>query len=328
MRRRDFIATIGGAAAAPITWPVAAQAQLRALPTVGFLAMQELNAEQVAAFRKGLSETGYTEDRNVAIEFRSAHNEPARLSRLAADLVGRRVSVIATLGGPLPVLAVKAANATIPIVFETGGDPVQSGLVASFNRPGGNATGVSVMNVEIEAKRLGLLHEMVPGASRFAILANPDSLGLEARIASLQAAASTIGRQVELFYARSNREIDTAFASLVQKRVDALLLSTSALFFDRRVQVALLAARDGLPSMGYDRGFAEAGGLMSYATNYTDQVRQVGVYTGRILRGDKPADLPVMQPIKFEFVINLQTARTIGIEVPPLLLAIADAVIE
>ncbi len=300
------------------------------MPVVGYLyaGSPEPSAIQVAAFRKGLSETGYVEGRNVAIEFRWAHNEIDRLPELAADLVRRRVAVIVTPGSVTPALAAKAATTTIPIVFSSGADPVQSGLVASLNRPGGNVTGFSTMSNEIGAKRLGLLHELLPGAARFAVLVNPNSPTAELQIKDAQAAASTIGRQVEILYAGTNSEIDTAFASLVQKRADALLVSSEGFFTNRRVQLVTLAARHAVPAIYHVREFAEAGGLMSYGPSQTDQWRQVGIYVGRILKGEKPADLPVMRPTKFEFIINLQTARLLGITVPPTLLAIADEVIE
>jgi len=311
-------------------WPLAACAQQPAMPVVGYLyaGSPEPSAIQVAAFRKGLSETGYVEGRNVAIEFRWAHNEIDRLPELAADLVRRRVAVIVTPGSVTPALAAKAATTTIPIVFSSGADPVQSGLVASLNRPGGNVTGFSTMSNEIGAKRLGLLHELLPGAARFAVLVNPNSPTAELQIKDAQAAASTIGRQVEILYAGTNSEIDTAFASLVQKRADALLVSSEGFFTNRRVQLVTLAARHAVPAIYHVREFAEAGGLMSYGPSQTDQWRQVGIYVGRILKGEKPADLPVMRPTKFEFIINLQTARLLGITVPPTLLAIADEVIE
>jgi putative tryptophan/tyrosine transport system substrate-binding protein len=282
----------------------------------------------VAAFRKGLSETGFVEGRNVAIEYRWAHDDFARLPELAADLVRRRVAVIAAPGSSPGGLAAKAATTTIPIVFSTGVDPVQAGLVASFNRPGGNVTGILSMSLELGPKRLGLLHELLPGAARFAMLIDPTSPNAESEVTDLQAAAATIGRQIEVFYAGTNRDIDTAFASLVQKRSDALWVAPNTLFINRRVQIVTLAARHAVPAAYPDRQITEVGGLMSYGSSQADIHRQVGIYTGRILKGEKPADLPVMQPTRFEFVINLQTARTLGIEVPPTLLALADEVIE
>jgi putative ABC transport system substrate-binding protein len=273
-----------------------------------------------------LSEAGYVEGRNVAIEFSWANNDIARLPELAADLVRRRVAVIATPNGAPAALAAKTATTTIPIVFNSIGDPVQVGLVASFNRPGGNVTGVTSMALDLGPKRLGLLHDLLPVATRFAALV--DSNTARFAIADLRAAASAIGAQIEVLVANTSGEIDAAFASLLQKRADALMLMTSPLFGARRQQLAALAARHAVPVMYHDRIFTEAGGLMSYGTSLADVYRQVGVYTGRVLKGEKPADLPVLRPTRFEFVINLQTARTLGLDIPPGLLAIADEVIE
>jgi len=300
------------------------------MPLIGYLygGTPEATVNAVAAFRKGLGEQGFVEGRNVAIEYRFAQNEFDRLPALAADLVRRRVSVIVTPASSPASLAAKAATTTIPIVFSVGADPVQAGLVASFNRPGGNATGVSAMNTELTAKRLGLLHELVPRAARIAVLVNPNSPDAELLSREAQAAASAIGRQVEVLLTGTNREIDAAFASLAQKRAEALLVTNSNLFAARAVQLVTLAVHHRIPAIYYTREFAQAGGLLSYGQNRFEQIRQVGVYAGRILKGEKPADLPVMQPVKFELVINLQTARTLGIEVPPTLLAIADEVIE
>ena len=325
MKRREFITFVGGVTA----WPLTTRAQQAAMQVVGYLSLgvPEADTRRVAAFRKGLSDGGYVEGRNVAIEYRWALNDTDRLSELAADLVRRRVAVVAT-PGIAAALAAKAATKTIPIVFQGAADPVQIGLVASLNRPAGNITGVNSMNVELAAKRLGLLHALLPGASRFAVLVNPNIPVAESLIADARAAASTIGREIEVLTASTNREIDAAFASLAQKRVDALLISPQTLFDDRRVQLATLAVRYAVPSIYAGRDWVEAGGLMSYGTNYMDQLRQVGIYTGRILKGEKPADLPVVQAVKFEFVINLQTARTLGLAVPPTLLAQADELIE
>ena len=327
INRREFITLLGGAAA----WPFAARAQQPAkLPTVGYLyvASPEAHAGRVAAFRKGLSETGYVEGRDVAIEYRWAHNEPARLPGLVADLVNRPVTIIAA--GDLPsALAAKAASTTIPIVFETAADPVQAGLVASLNRPEANVTGVTNTGGELGAKRLGLLHELLPGAARFAVLVNPNNPVLaEAWIKDTRPAAAAIGVQLEILRASTHREIDAAFTSIAQKRIDALAVMPDNLFSTRHVQFATQAARHAVPAIYSNREYAEVGGLMSYGTNILDAYRQAGVYVGRILKGEKPANMPVLQPTKFEFVINLQTARTLDLTVPSSLLAVADEVIE
>jgi putative ABC transport system substrate-binding protein len=322
-----LLAILGGAAA---VWPLAARAQQPPMPVIGFLfgGSPEASANFVAAFRKGLGEAGYVEGQNVAIEYLWTHNDNDRLPELAADLVRRRVAVIVTPNFIAAALAAKAATATIPIVFGGGFDPVQAGLVASLNQPGGNVTGISFMSVETGGKRLGLLHELLPGAARFAVLVNPTNPNAEPNITEARAAASVIGRQIEVLAASTNRDIDTAFASLVQTRADALLVSPEPLFTTRRVQLVTLAAHHAVPTIYYIREFAEIGGLMSYGPNIADQYRQVGVYSGRILKGEKPGDLPILRPTKFEFVINLQTAKTFGLEVPTTLLARADEVIE
>jgi putative ABC transport system substrate-binding protein len=312
---------------------MAARAQ-RPTPAVGLLVTgaAEPNASFVEAFRKGLGEAGFVEGSNVAIEIRYGGNDIAHLSELAANLVQRRVAVIATLGGPAPVRAVKAANATTPIVFETGSDPIRAGLVASFNRPGGNATGVAVMNADLESKRLGLLHELLPRARRFAALINPSTISdtqlIESRIGDLRAGAAAIGAEIEILIAKNSSEINSAFGGLLEKRVDAILVTTSPLFSDRDVQLATLAARNSLPAMYFERHFVRIGGLMSYAASYSDQVRQVGIYVGRVLKGEKPSDLPVAQPTKFELAINLNTAKALGLTIPETLLATADEVIQ
>ena len=325
MRRRDFIALLAGAGAA---WPLAARAQQGATPLIGYLysGAEDAAGIGITAFRKGLGEAGFIEGRNVTIEYRFAGNQPERMSELAAELVRRRVKLIAAMG--TSVRAAKAATATIPIVFDTGGDPVQQGLVASLNRPGGNLTGVTFLGQELAPKRLGLLHEIIPHAKRFAMLVDPNTISGESSFQAVQAAAAAIGLNVEAFKAGSNREIDAAFASLVENRFEGVLINNSPSFNNRRLQLAILAARHVMPAIYYDRVFAEAGGLMSYGTSITDAYRQAGVYTGRILKGEKPADLPVMQSVKFEFVINLNTARAFGLSFPPGLLAIADEVIE
>jgi putative ABC transport system substrate-binding protein len=327
MRRRAFILALGGAAA----WPLAARTQQPAMPTIGFLhsASAAAYAALLAAFRKGLSEAGFVEGQNVTIEYRWGEGHNERLPALAAELVRRRVDVIVTPVSTAATLAAKAATATIPIVFVIGADPVKIGLVASLNRPGGNATGISDIGVELGAKRLALLHELLPGAARFAVLVNPDNPFItEPFVTELQTAASAIGRQIEVAAASTNSEIDTAFATLVKKRADAFLISPEALFVTRRVQLITLAARHALPALYHRREFVGGGGLMSYGSDLADQFRQTGIYTGRILKGEKPAEMPVQLPTKFEFVINLQTAKTLGIDIPPTLLARADEVIE
>jgi putative ABC transport system substrate-binding protein len=326
MRRRNFIAGLAGTT---IAWPLAARAQQSAVPVVGILqpGSPEVYVHFMEAFRKGLGESGYVEGKNVVIESRWPRIESNRLTELATELVNHHVAVIATPFSLPASLAAKAATTTIPIVFGTGGDPVEAGLVASLNRPGSNITGVSVMNVELGAKRLGLLHELLPNASRFSVLVNPKSLLTTSFVASVQAAAA-VGWQYEILTASTNREIDVAFGRLVQEHADALLIGPDALFTNRCVQLAILAARHALPAIHGNREFAEAGGLMSYGPSVTDLFRLVGIYTGRVLKGEKPANLPVVLPTKFELVINLQTAKTFGLVVPPTLLARADEVIE
>jgi ABC-type uncharacterized transport system substrate-binding protein len=319
LRRREFITLLGGAAAA---WPLAARAQQPAMPVIGYLShgSPEQTAALVEAFRKGLSETGFVEGRNVVIEYRWAHNEPDRLPELAADLVRRQVAVLATPG--TSPIAAKAATTAIPIVFSTGGDPVEAGLVASLNRPGGNVTGISYMNVELSA------NELLPGAARFGVLIDPANPSSQSILTDLQAAAAVIDRHIEAFTAGNNHDIDRAFAALAQTRSDGLLISPMPLFYNRRVQILTLAARHAVPVVYPAREWAEAGGLMSYGSSYTDQHRQAGVYTGRILRGEKAADLPILRATRFELVINLQTAKSLGIDIPTTLLARADEVIE
>ena len=323
LRRREFITLLGGAAAG---WPLVARAQQPAMPVIGFLYFGWPDANIVAAFHKGLNETGYFEGRNLAIEFRSGQNNTARLSELAVDLVRRQVAAIAAPSGTA-ALAARAATKTIPIVFNTAGDPVQMGLVASLNRPGGNATGVANMQMEVAAKRFGILRELLPKAARFAVLVNPNSRNAKSEITEAQAAGSAIGGQVDILTAGTDREIDLAFASLVRKHTDALVVGPHSFFLNRRAQLLTLTARHAIPTIFPFRDFTEAGGLMSYGSG-SDDFRQVGIYTGRILKGAKPADLPVMQASKFEFIINLQTAKALGIDVPPTLLATADEVIE
>jgi putative ABC transport system substrate-binding protein len=326
MRRRDFIAGLGSAAASPVL----ASAQQAAVPVVGYLYVgtPEAHAGRVEAFRKGLAEAGYVQGQNVAVEYRWAYDETARLPRLVADLINRRVAVMVAADLP-SALAAKAATTTIPIVFETAADPVQGGLVAGLNRPGVNITGITNMAAELGAKRFGLLHDLLPGATRFAGLVNPDNpLIAERWIKDTQAAAAAIGRQLEFLTASTNREIDTVFESIAARRIDALLVSPDNLFTVRAVQFATQAARHSVPAIYPSREFTEVGGLMSYGTNRVDQFRQVGIYVGRVLKGEKPADLPIMQPTKFELVINLKTAKALGLTIPETLLATADEVIQ
>jgi putative ABC transport system substrate-binding protein len=327
MKRRDFITLLGGAAA----WPLAARAQQPAMPVVGFLypGAPELSTGIVAAFRKGLGETGFVEGRNVAVEFRFAYNDNARLPELAADLVRRRVAVIVTPGSTPASLAAKAATATIPIVFSIGPDPVEIGLVASLNRPGGNVTGISSMTAQVGAKRLAFLHELLPGAVRLAILVNPNSPPVtQATVKDVETAAAAVGRQIEILAAGSPRDIDAAFASLEQKRVEGLLVNPDPFFDNRRVQLVTLAAHQRLPTIYPFREHVEIGGLMSYGSSATERDRQVGVYAGRILKGEAPGNLPVVRAAKFELVINLQIAKALRLDVPATLLAQADEVIE
>ena len=325
--RREVITLLGGAAAA---WPVAARAQQGPLPVVGFVypGTPELSTGIVAAFRKGLGEAGFTEGRNVDVEFRFAYGDNARLPELMADLVRRRVAVIVTPSSTPAALAAKAATTSIPVVFSVGTDAVEVGLVASLSRPGGNLTGITTLNAELAAKRLGLMLELLPKAERFAVLVNPRNPITEPLTRDSQAAGTAIGRQVEIVAASSAREIDAAFATLVQKRVDALMVTPDALLDNRRVQLVTLAAHQRLPAIYAVREFVDIGGLMSYGSSAGDRDRLVGVYAGRILKGEAPANLPVMRAAKFEFTFNLQTARALGLDVPATLLAQADEVIE
>lgn len=325
MKRREFIAALGGAAACPL----AARAQ-QPMPVVGFLgsASPAAWAPYVIAFHRGLGEGGYVEGRNITIEYRWAEGDYARLPMLAADLVRRRVAAIVAIGGSASATAAKTLTTTIPIVFSSGGDPVKLGLVASLNRPGGNATGVNVLVGEMEGKRLGLLREVVLTAELIAVLLNPHSPIAEAELKDVQQAARTVRQQIHILNASSDQDLDAAFAGLVQLRAGALLVGSDPFFNSRREQIVALAARHAIPAMYEQREFAVAGGLMSYGTNLAEGYRQVGIYTARILNGEKPGDLPVVRSIKFEFVINLKTAKALGIDVPPGLSARADEVIE
>jgi len=328
VRRRDFITLLGRGAA---TWPLSARAQQSTMPIVGFVSGRsaDTSVREVAAFRKGFNESGYFEGQNATIEYHWLEGQYDRLPSLMADFVRRRVAVIATLGSNPGALAAKAATTTIPIVFSVGEDAVKMGLVTSLARPGGNATGVNFLDAEIAAKRLALLHEPVPKAVRIAVLVNPaNAPAAEAALRAIPDAARAIGLQTQFLKASTSEEIEAAFATLLRDRADALFVAGDAFFVSRRVQFATLTARHAIPAIYSVREYVEAGGLMSYGTDDLNRFRQAGIYTGQILRGAKPADLPVMQSTKFEFVINLVTARALGLEVPPTLLARADEVIE
>jgi putative ABC transport system substrate-binding protein len=324
--RREFIALLGGAAAA---WPLAARAQQPAMPVVGFVSGGSPVADRAAAFRKGLSEAGFIEGQNVTVEYHWLDGQFDRLPSLMADLVRRRVAVIATPGGNLAAREAKAATTTIPIVFGVGEDPVKLGLIANLARPGGNVTGINFFAQEVTAKRLGLLHDLVPKAVRVAVLVNPANTSTaEAALRDVPEAARALGLHIQVLKASTSREIDAAFAILVRDRADVLFVAGDTFFSSRRVQFVTLTSRDRIPAAYVDRDTVEAGGLMSYGTNSRDMYRHVGAYAGQILKGAKPADLPVVQSTKLEFVINLQTARALGIEVPNALLLLADEVIE
>ena len=324
--RRKFLATLGGAAA----WPLAARGQQSAMPVIGFVSGRSADASAgvAAAFREGLAETGYADGQNVTVEYHWLENQYDRLPALMAELVRRPVAVIATPGSVIVARAAKAATATIPIVFGVGDDPRKLRLVASLPRPGGNATGINFFVREVAPKGLALLHELVPKAVRVAVLFNPPNDPTNDVLRDLQETAATLGLQIQVLSATTSGEIDAVFTSLARERPDALFVASDAFLASRGVQLSTLAARDKIPTAYLERASVAAGGLMSYGTDVADMFRQVGVYTGQILKGTKPADLPVVQSTKFEFVINLQTAKALGLTVPPILLAIADEVIE
>ena len=324
LRRRQFITLLGGAAAA---WPLAARAQ-QAMPVIGFLDGQSFDLHLMTAFRQALKDAGYIEGRNVTIYFRSADGQTDRLVTLAGDIIGRRVAVIVTTGGGAAALAAYAATTTISIVFVNGVDPVSSGLVMSLNRPGGNATGVYIFQQVLEGKRLGLLRELVPSAASIAVLLNPTNANFQTQLRGVQDAARDLGQQVSILSANTEREIDVAFATVAQSGARALLVGSDPFFSSERDQVIALAARYAIPAIYEGREFATAGGLASYGTSLADAYRQAALYAGRILKGEKPADLPIVQPTKFEFVINLKTAKTLGLDVSPGLAASADEIVE
>jgi putative tryptophan/tyrosine transport system substrate-binding protein len=323
MNRREAITLIGSAAA----WPLAARAQ-QAMPVIGFLDGQSFDLHLMTAFRQALKDAGYIEGRNVTIYFRSADGQTDRLVTLAGDIIGRRVAVIVTTGGGAAALAAYAATTTIPIVFVNGVDPVSSGLVMSLNRPGGNATGVYIFQQVLEGKRLGLLRELVPSAASIAVLLNPTNANFQTQLRGVQDAARDLGQQVSILSANTEREIDVAFATVAQSGARALLVGSDPFFSSERDQVIALAARHAIPAIYEGREFATAGGLASYGTSLADAYRQAALYAGRILKGEKPADLPIVQPTKFEFVINLKTAKTLGLDVSPGLAASADEIVE
>jgi putative ABC transport system substrate-binding protein len=327
MRRREFITLLGGTA----TWPLAARAQQSAMPIVGFINARsaETSVRNSAAFRKGLNETGYVEGQNVTVEYHWLEGQYDQLPSLMADLVRRRVAVIATPGFTAGAQAAKAATSTIPIVFGVGEDPVKLALVASLARPGGNATGINFFVAEVLSKRLGLLRDLVPKAVRIAVLVNPaNAPTTDATLRDIPEAARALGLQIQVLNAKTSREIEAAFTTLVRDRVDALFVAPDGYFLSRRVQFATLAAHHRIPAAYSNREDVEAGGLMSYGTDILEMFHQVGAYTGQILNGAKPAELPVLQSIKFEFVINMQTARLLGIEVPNSIQLLADEIIE
>jgi putative tryptophan/tyrosine transport system substrate-binding protein len=327
MRRREFITLLGGAA---VGWPIGGRAQQASVPVIGFMSSRSSADSEylVAAFRKGLSEEGYIDGQNVAIEFRWANGQYDQLPALAADLIKQKIAVLAAVGGEPSALAAREATSTIPIVFTIGGDPMKIGLVASMNRPLGNATGVSLLAIEPEAKRLAILHELVPKAALIAVLINPNFGDFEGRLREISAAARTLGRRIEYYTASTDAELELAFSRIKQENAAALLPAADAFFDTRRQQIIAFAAKSRLPTIYQFREFATAGGLMTYGISITEGYRQTGIYAAQILKGAKPGELPVHQSIKFEFVINLKTAKALDLDVPDKLLALADEVIE
>jgi len=326
MRRRDLLGVVGAA----VAWPLAARAQQPAMPLVGVLSSGSPGpfAPAIAAFRAGLKEAGYTEGQNFAIEYRWAEDRYDQLPALAAELVRRQVAVIVASGGPAPALAAKAATTTVPVVFTAVSDPVKSGLVASMNRPGANVTGVAALTIELDAKRLELLRELAPSARDLAAIVNPNRPDVDAQVNGMMAAAQSVGRRLVILKAGTELQINAAFEQQGTQKFDALLVGAEPFFLSRRAQLLALLARDAKPAIFAQREFVETGGLISYGTSLLDAYRQAGIYTGRILKGEKPGDLPVVQPTKFELAINLNTAKALGITVPPKLLFTADEVIE
>ena len=326
MRRRQFLHALGGAAA----WPLAARAQQQAMPVIGFMSGRspEDSAYLVAAFRGGLGELGFVDGQNIAIEYRWGLGQYDRMPALAADLVNRHVAVLVGVGGDISAVAAKRATSTIPIVFGLGSDPIKAGLVESLNRPGGNATGFTLLTNELEAKRIGMLHDLVPGAAVIGALINPNFPAAVGQLELLEVASRAINQKISVLKAGNDTELDAAFAALVQQKVGALLVAADPYFDTRRDRFVAFAEKNRLPTMYQFRDFAVAGGLISYGPNITDMYRQAGVYTGQILKGARPADLPVLQPTKFEFVINLKTAKALGLTIPAGLISYADEVIE
>jgi ABC-type uncharacterized transport system substrate-binding protein len=326
MKRRKFITLLGGA----VAWPLAARAQQTAMPVIGYLSArsQDDTSHLIAAFQRGLAENGYVEGQNVTIEYRFALGQYDRLPAMAAEFVQRPVAVIATTGGEPTALAAKAATSTIPIVFAVGSDPVKQGLAASFNRPGGNATGIALLTNQLEPKRLGLLRELVPHANTVGLLLNPSFPAAENQLSDMQDAAHAMNLPIHVLRANTDREVNAAFETITQQRIPALVVAASPFFDTRRNTLVKLAERSAVPTIYHFREFADAGGLMSYGINFSDAYRQVGVYIGQVLRGAKPGDLPIVQPTKFEFVINVKTAKALGLKISDNLLSLADEVIE